>query len=36
MNSLRKAKETVIPPDEMISIHVQSLVKIYDRGKPLV
>jgi len=31
MNSLRKAKETVIPPDEMISIHVQSLVKIYDR-----
>ncbi len=31
MNSLRKAKETVIPPDEMIHIHIQSLVKIYDR-----
>ena len=31
MNSLRKARETVIPPDEDINIHVQSLVKIYDR-----
>jgi multidrug efflux pump subunit AcrB/ABC-type multidrug transport system ATPase subunit len=31
MNSLRKARETVIPPDESISIYVQSLVKIYDR-----
>jgi len=31
MNSLRKARETVIPPDEEINIRVQSLVKIYDR-----
>jgi multidrug efflux pump subunit AcrB/ABC-type multidrug transport system ATPase subunit len=31
MNSLRKARETVIPPDENINIYVQSLVKIYDR-----
>lgn len=31
MNSLRKARETVIPPDENISIRVQSLVKIYER-----
>jgi multidrug efflux pump subunit AcrB/ABC-type multidrug transport system ATPase subunit len=31
MNSLRKAKETVIPPDVPINIYVQSLVKIYDR-----
>ena len=31
MNSLKKARETVIPPDENISIYVQSLVKIYDR-----
>lgn len=31
MNSLRKARETVIPADESISIYVQSLVKIYDR-----
>ena len=31
MNSLRKARETVIPPDEDINIYVQSLVKIYDR-----
>jgi multidrug efflux pump subunit AcrB/ABC-type multidrug transport system ATPase subunit len=30
-NSLRKARETVISPDESISIYVQSLVKIYDR-----
>lgn len=31
MNSLRKARETVIPPDEPINIFVQSLVKIYER-----
>jgi len=31
MNSLRKARETVIPPDEDITIYVQSLVKIYER-----
>ena len=31
MNSLRKARETVIAPDENINIHVQSLVKIYER-----
>ncbi len=31
MNSLRKARETVIPPDEEINIRVQSLVKIYER-----
>ncbi len=31
MNSLRKARETVIPADENIRIRVQSLVKIYDR-----
>jgi multidrug efflux pump subunit AcrB/ABC-type multidrug transport system ATPase subunit len=31
MNSLRKAKETVIPADEQIHIYVQSLVKVYDR-----
>jgi multidrug efflux pump subunit AcrB/ABC-type multidrug transport system ATPase subunit len=31
MNSLRKARETVIPSDENINIYVQSLVKIYDR-----
>jgi multidrug efflux pump subunit AcrB/ABC-type multidrug transport system ATPase subunit len=31
MNSLRKARETVIPPGENITIRVQSLVKIYDR-----
>jgi ABC-type multidrug transport system ATPase subunit len=31
MNSLRKARETVIPADENIAIHIQSLVKIYDR-----
>lgn len=30
-NSLRKARETVISPDENINIYVQSLVKIYDR-----
>jgi len=31
MNSLRKARETVIPSGEEITIHVQSLVKIYER-----
>ncbi len=31
MNSLRKAKETVISPDEPLNIYIQSLVKIYDR-----
>jgi multidrug efflux pump subunit AcrB/ABC-type multidrug transport system ATPase subunit len=31
MNSLRKAKETVIAPDESINIYIQSLVKIYER-----
>jgi len=31
MNSLRKAKETVIPPEENIHIYIQSLVKIYER-----
>jgi len=31
MNSLRKAREMVIPPDEPINIYVQSLVKIYER-----
>ncbi len=31
MNSLRKARETVISSDEKINIHVQSLVKIYER-----
>lgn len=31
MNSLRKARETVIPADENIRIRIQSLVKIYDR-----
>ena len=32
ISTLRKAKETVISPDELVNIHVQSLVKIYDRG----
>ena len=32
MNSLRKANETVIDPKQPISISVQNLVKIYDRG----
>ncbi len=32
LNTLRKARETVIAPDEMITIKVQSLVKIYERG----
>lgn len=31
MNSLRKARETVIAPDVNINIYVQSLVKIYER-----
>ena len=31
MNSLRKARETIIPADEPINIRVQSLVKVYDR-----
>lgn len=31
LNSLRKARETVIPADESINIRVQSLVKIYER-----
>jgi multidrug efflux pump subunit AcrB/ABC-type multidrug transport system ATPase subunit len=31
MNSLRKARETVISPGEQIRIKIQSLVKIYDR-----
>jgi len=31
INTLRKARETVIGPDELINIRVQSLVKIYDR-----
>jgi multidrug efflux pump subunit AcrB/ABC-type multidrug transport system ATPase subunit len=31
MNSLRKAKETVISPAENINIYIQSLVKIYER-----
>jgi multidrug efflux pump subunit AcrB/ABC-type multidrug transport system ATPase subunit len=31
MNSLRKARETIISPDENINIYIQSLVKIYER-----
>ena len=31
MNSLKKARETIIPEDESINIYVQSLVKIYER-----
>ncbi|MEI6047609.1 MAG: efflux RND transporter permease subunit [Bacteroidota bacterium] len=31
MNSLRKARETVISPEVNINIYVQSLVKIYER-----
>lgn len=31
MNSLRKARETIIPPDEPVNIRIQSLVKIYER-----
>ena len=32
INTLRKARETVIAADEQINIRIQSLVKIYDRG----
>ncbi|HWS01125.1 MAG TPA: efflux RND transporter permease subunit, partial [Prolixibacteraceae bacterium] len=32
MNSLRKAKETVIDPSKPITIKIESLVKIYDWG----
>jgi multidrug efflux pump subunit AcrB/ABC-type multidrug transport system ATPase subunit len=32
INTLRKARETVISPDELITIRVQGLVKIYERG----
>ncbi len=31
INTLRKARETVISPDEPVNIYIQSLVKIYDR-----
>jgi ABC-type multidrug transport system ATPase subunit len=31
MNSLRKARETIIAPGESINIRIQSLVKIYER-----
>lgn len=31
INSLKKARETVISPDESINIYIQSLVKIYER-----
>ncbi len=31
MNSLRKARETIITPGDNITIHIQSLVKIYER-----
>jgi ABC-type multidrug transport system ATPase subunit len=31
MNSMRKARENVIPAEESIHIRIQSLVKIYDR-----
>jgi multidrug efflux pump subunit AcrB/ABC-type multidrug transport system ATPase subunit len=33
LKSLKKARATVISPDENITINVQSLVKIYDREK---
>ena len=32
MNSLRKAKESVIDPEKQITIKIQNLVKIYDWG----
>lgn len=32
MNSLRKAKETVIDPNKQITIKIENLVKIYDWG----
>jgi len=31
INTLRKARETAISPDEPVNIYIQSLVKIYDR-----
>ncbi len=31
INSLRKARETIIAPEEPINIYIQSLVKIYER-----
>jgi multidrug efflux pump subunit AcrB/ABC-type multidrug transport system ATPase subunit len=31
LNSLRKARETVISPNETVNIYIQSLVKIYER-----
>jgi len=31
INSLKKARETVISPDDNINIYIQSLVKIYER-----
>jgi ABC-type multidrug transport system ATPase subunit len=36
MNTLRKARETVISPDEPVNIYIQSLVKIYDRESHLL
>lgn len=36
MNSLRKARETVIPADEPITIHVSNLVKVYGRDSRFV
>ncbi len=35
LNTLRKARETVISPDVPINIYIQSLVKIYDRESRL-
>ena len=36
LNSLRKAKETVIPADEPITIRIQNLVKVYGRDNRFV
>jgi multidrug efflux pump subunit AcrB/ABC-type multidrug transport system ATPase subunit len=36
INTLRKARETVISPDEPVNIYIQSLVKIYDRESRLL
>jgi len=36
LNSLRKAKETVIPADQPITIRVQNLVKVYGRDNRFV
>ncbi len=36
INTLRKARETVIAPDEPVNIYIQSLVKIYDRDSSLI